>query len=104
MKIGSGGMKKYEKEWARQTKVWFQAAVWLHQNRAKLRKEKWVEDSEDSSYDAHEFFDYPEYCGMPKRLVRKMSGDLVDRIQENWNEIRNARNFGSIAAYLLQMG
>ena len=101
---------KYKREWEKLTKTEFEAAVWLHENRKQLKPKSGKKSSfwqmlgtlpQDEDVDPYEYFDYPDYCGMPKKLSNKLSGDLVDRIQENWDEIRSGPGFGHVAAWVL---
>lgn len=50
-------------------------AIWLHENRVALAEEN--ETLEKGG------FDYPDYMGMPKKLSRTLSNDMVDLIQDN---------------------
>lgn len=49
---------------------------WVYQNRKKLALAE--KDTEENPY-----FDYPDYCGMPKAISKKMTSDMCDLIKDN---------------------
>ena len=49
----------------------------------------------------YEYFDFPEYGGMPKILSRKLNGSTVDLIQDDWEKIKKNQNMKYLVDKLL---
>ena len=60
---------------------------WLWINRKDLSKQ--------------DYFDFPDYCGMPKHLSNKLSSQTVDRIQDHFDSFKNIRSPRTIIAWLV---
>lgn len=75
--------------------VYFEVALWLYENRNSL-KEKFEADD-------YWIFDYPDYGGMPKKLSNQLNSALVDRIQDKFDEIYEARSFKQIVECLVYL-
>lgn len=54
-------------------------------------------------FNSHDVFDYPTYGGMPHKISRQLSSEIVDRIQDNLDSIRSARSIKNIARYILPL-
>lgn len=51
----------------------------------------WLYNNRDvASVDS--YFDFPDYGGMPPSLHGQLTSATVDRIQDNWNELRRVRS------------
>lgn len=81
-------LREYQRIWDKKADHLFQVAVWLFENREDL-------------YNMSIEFDYPDYAGMPKKLSKKLTGDIVDNIQFNWGDITTAEKFVDIRDMLL---
>jgi hypothetical protein len=57
------------------TKTMHKAVSWLNRNQKRLEKSGVTE----------QYFDYPDYWGMPKTISRRLSPDEVDWLQYQTN-------------------
>jgi hypothetical protein len=57
------------------------AVAWLRKNKNKIRKTQW------------DYFDFPDYWGMPKSISYRLSSDEVDWLQESTWDWFDENNF-----------
>ena len=79
-------LREYQRIWDKKADYLFQVAVWLFENKNNK----------------HEYFDYPDYAGMPKKLSKKLSSYDTDCIQENWDSILASTRFAFIRDIMLK--
>lgn len=78
--------------------IWWLEPLILH-----LFENRPISDEEISEY----CFDYPDYGGLPKKIVKKLTSDQLDIIQEycgHWFEIKNFNSFRKTVAHDLSHG
>lgn len=70
-----------------------------------------VQLDEHGRPDDFEQFDYPDYCGIDRKISAKLTGDVVDHIQELQNDIHEGYNkyskkefFNKLLKVLFPMG
>lgn len=84
--------------------VYFEVALWLYENKNSLKQKlKKNEDEEAEEYEEYGVFDYPDYGGMPKKLSNQLSSALVDRIQDMFDGILEARTFEQVVECLVEI-
>jgi len=75
--------------------VYFEVALWLYENKNSLKEKLKAEE--------YWVFDYPDYGGMPKKLSNQLSSALVDRIQDMFDGILEARTFEQVVECLVEL-
>ena len=66
-------------------KLWYKKfdhmVDWLWKNRSHvIEKYDWGKDFDKGFIEIE--FDYPDYCGLPKKISYNLTGDFVDIVQE----------------------
>jgi len=71
----------------------------------------WLVENQDTIV-KHQFFDYPEYGGMPENISHKLTCEMADIISENWhiitsmdlkNHKKNKYNSSDIIEYYISI-
>lgn len=78
---------KNRRQFEKRMEFYYEVFSWILENRKTLFQ--------------HETFDFPEYGGMPKKLSRKLSSEMVDRIQMEWYNLDQLTSMKKLCEKLL---
>lgn len=83
-------MKNFEKCVSKRLKNSEEVFTWMINNTKTMQQ--------------HEEFDAPNYAGMPNKLNSKLSGWIVDLIQDDWDKIRKNKSMKYLVDNLIFVG
>jgi methyl coenzyme M reductase alpha subunit len=82
-------MKINDYPYGKITKTLKNAVSWLNRNNIRIIKE-YLHTEEYTTHSDLDFyiFDFPDYCGMPKKISYRLNSDEVDWLQDEFENMK----------------